>query len=117
MAVSYVLFDSSGVPLRATVTMNFTQFLTEQEKEALAKKSSPDLTHYVVFKAGDTLPSLCHQIYNDSSYYPEVAAYNQLSSVRGIRLVPNSTFHHLVNGGIVWLNLLPSLTPTSLRLP
>jgi hypothetical protein len=85
MAVSYVLFDSSGVPLRATVTMSFTQFLTEQEKEALAKKSSPDLTHYVVFKAGDTLPSLCYQIYNDSSYYPEVAEYNQLSSVRGIR--------------------------------
>jgi len=79
-----VLFDSSGVPLRATATLDFTQFLTEQEKEALAKKSSPDLTHHVVFKAGDTLPGLCHQIYKDSSYYSKVAAYNQLPSVRNI---------------------------------
>ncbi|WMN88484.1 peptidoglycan-binding protein [Vibrio parahaemolyticus] len=84
MSVSYVLFDSSGVPLRATASLNFTQFLTEQEKEALAKKSSPDLTHHVVFKAGDTLPGLCHQIYKDSSYYSKVAAYNQLPSVRNI---------------------------------
>ncbi|MGR5176434.1 peptidoglycan-binding protein [Vibrio parahaemolyticus] len=84
MAVSYVLFDSSGVPLRATVSLSFTQFLTEKEKEALAKKSSPDLTHHVIFKAGDTLPGLCHQIYNDSSYYPKVAAFNKLPSIRNI---------------------------------
>ncbi|MGL6315005.1 CIS tube protein [Vibrio sp. WXL103] len=85
MSISYVLFSASGVPLRARVMMNFTQFLTEQEKQALAKKSSPDLTHYVVFKAGDTLPGLCHEIYRDSAYYSKVAAYNHLPSVRSIR--------------------------------
>ncbi|GAL33665.1 hypothetical protein JCM19240_2361 [Vibrio maritimus] len=117
MAVSYVLFDSSGVPLRATVTMNFTQFLTEQEKEALAKNrplTSPTTlfskreTHCQAFATKFTMiaPTTRRSLHTINCRVYEAYV-----------LVPNSTFHHLVNGGIVWLNLLPSLTPTSLRLP
>ncbi|SBS31973.1 hypothetical protein MSP8886_02298 [Marinomonas spartinae] len=84
MGISYVLFDTNGVPLRATVSLKFTKFLTEKEKQAIAKKSSPDLTHIVEFKMGDTLPQLCQEIYNDSSYYMDVARANQLVSVRQI---------------------------------
>jgi len=83
--VNYSLFDSSGNPLRATVSLSFTKFLTQKEKSALKKQSSPDLTHIIEFKAGDSLPLLCHKIYNDSSYYIEVARANQLVSARQVK--------------------------------
>ncbi|MBQ4766343.1 peptidoglycan-binding protein [Pectobacterium versatile] len=83
--INYSLFDSSGNPLRATVSLSFTKFLTQKEKSALKKQSSPDLTHMIEFKAGDTLPMLCHKIYNDSSYYLEVARANHLISTRQIK--------------------------------
>jgi hypothetical protein len=85
MNISYSLFDSSGNPLRATVVLSFTKFLTQKEKTALKKQSSPDLTHMIEFKAGDNLPMLCHKIYNDSSYYLEVARANHLISTRQIK--------------------------------
>ncbi|ATF92315.1 Uncharacterised protein [Cedecea neteri] len=85
ISINYSLFDSSGNPLRATVSLSFTKFLTQKEKSALKKQSSPDLTHIVEFKAGDTLPMLCHKIYNDSSYYLEVARANDLISARQIK--------------------------------
>ncbi|WP_395305922.1 peptidoglycan-binding protein [Enterobacter sp. ECC-019] len=85
LSVSYSLFDSSGNPLRATVALSFTKFLTQKEKSALKKQSSPDLTHIIEFKAGDSLPMLCHKIYNDSSYYIDVARANNLSSSRQIK--------------------------------
>jgi nucleoid-associated protein YgaU len=83
--INYSLFDSSGNPLRATVSLSFTKFLTQKEKSALKKQSSPDLTHIIEFKAGDSLPMLCHKIYNDSSYYIEVARANNLISTRQIK--------------------------------
>lgn len=85
ISVTYSLFDSSGNPLRATVALSFTKFLTQKEKNALKKQSSPDLTHIIEFKAGDTLPMLCHKVYNDSSYYIEVARANHLISARQIK--------------------------------
>lgn len=83
--ITYSLFDASGNPLRATVALSFTKFLTQKEKSALKKQSSPDLTHIIEFKAGDTLPMLCHKIYNNSSYYLEVARINHLISTRQIK--------------------------------
>lgn len=85
MDISYTLFSSSGVPLRANVTLNFDEYLSDKEQEALAKKSSPDLTHIITFKSGDTLPLLCQKIYKDSSYYIEIAKVNKLSSIREIK--------------------------------
>ncbi|MEI7087065.1 peptidoglycan-binding protein [Pectobacterium versatile] len=94
--INYSLFDSSGNPLRATVSLSFTKFLTQKEKSALKKQSSPDLTHMIEFKAGDTLPMLCHKIYNDSSYYLEVARANHLISTRQIKLGTRLYFPPLI---------------------
>ncbi|EXU74930.1 MULTISPECIES: hypothetical protein [Erwinia] len=85
ISINYSLFDSSGNPLRATVALSFAKYLTQKEKSALKKQSSPDLTHIIEFRAGDTLPMLCHKIYNDSSYYIEVARKNNLASARQIK--------------------------------
>ena len=84
-SIAYKLFKPDGVPLRAVVTANFTDTADDQTRVALAQDESPDLTHQRVFKAGDSLPLMCYQIYRDSSYYLEVARANNLDDFRNIR--------------------------------
>jgi hypothetical protein len=58
MKVDYTLFKPSGEPLRAKVSMSFVEFQSTEEISKEANQSSPDLTHLIEVKAGDTLPDL-----------------------------------------------------------
>ncbi|TAM21785.1 MAG: peptidoglycan-binding protein [Rhodanobacter sp.] len=89
--IDYTLFKPSGAPLRAKVSMSFQGYKSRQEAILEAAPASPDLSHRVVVKDGDTLPLLCHRIYGDSGYYVDVARFNGLPSFR--RLTPGSTLH------------------------
>ncbi|MGI0116754.1 CIS tube protein [Zooshikella sp. RANM57] len=91
LSVNYTLFKPNGAPLRAKVGLAFSGYISNDEAEKLANKSSPDLTHMVVVKAGDTLPLLCHQIYKNCNYYPQVARFNQLKSCT--RLQPGTSLY------------------------
>jgi nucleoid-associated protein YgaU len=88
MSVSYTLFKPSGEALRAKVKLSFRGAMTPQEEALRANQSSPDLSHRVAVRAGDTLPLLCYRIYRDSSYYVEIARINQLTDFR--RLTPGT---------------------------
>jgi nucleoid-associated protein YgaU len=85
MSVAYTLFKPDGTPLRATVSVTFLGFQSEQQLARAANKSSPDLTHVVTVQAGDTLPALCYRIYGSGAHYPKVAAANDLSGFRRLR--------------------------------
>jgi hypothetical protein len=82
MKVDYTLFMPSGEPLRARVTLNFIAYDSPAQLAKEEKRGSPDLTHLVLVKAGDTLPLLCEKIYSDSAYYLEVARINGLTAFR-----------------------------------
>ena len=81
MTVDYTLFKPGGDPLRAKIKLNFGSYMSNKQEALKADRQSPDLTHQVLVKAGDTLPNLCYRIYRDSSYYLAVAEFNQLDSV------------------------------------
>jgi len=91
MSIDYTLFSSDGAPLRAKIGLSFKGYSTTVEGHLKAKKSSPDLTHIIEVKVGDTLPLLCHKIYKDESYYLEVAKHNNLLSFRN--LTPGQTLY------------------------
>jgi hypothetical protein len=91
MSVEYTLFKPSGEPLRAKVKLAFSGFMSKEEEAFRANRSSPDLSHLVEFKAGDTLPLLCYRIYKDSSYYVDVARVNNITNFRDIK--PGSRLH------------------------
>lgn len=84
MKVDFTLFKPSGEPLRAKVNLKFVRFMTDQEENREANRSSPDLSHIVEVKQGDTLPLLCHRIYKDSQYYIEVARVNRIDNFRAL---------------------------------
>ncbi len=85
MKVDYKMFKPSGEPLRAEIDLAFTGFVSKEEEALRANRSSPDLTHVVEVKSGDTLPLLCSRVYNDSSYYLAVAEVNGIAHFRDIK--------------------------------
>src|SRR6185503_4459916 len=56
LVITYTLFQPDGMPLRARADATFVGFNDETELALSANKSSPDLSHVLTVKAGDTLP-------------------------------------------------------------
>ena len=83
-SIAYKLFKSDGVPLRAVITASFSDNSDDQTRVAMAQDQSPDLTHFRVVKAGDSLPSLCTEVYGDPHLYLRVAQANQLDDFRNL---------------------------------
>jgi hypothetical protein len=82
MSINYKLFKSDGSPLRAEVSLSFVRHDPKASDVKDKTASSPDLSHLVKVKAGDSLPMLCENIYNDSSLYLEIAKINNLVNFR-----------------------------------
>ncbi len=84
--IDYTLFRATGEALRAKLSLSFMGYDTPIEGALESNKSSPDMTHLVTVRAGDTLPLLCQRIYRDPSRYLKVARDNGLDGFR--ELVP-----------------------------
>lgn len=84
--INYKLFNSSGLPIRATLSANFSENISKKEEGAKQDLKSPDLTHYRILKEGDTLPLLSQMMYGDPSYYMELAKINGLTNFRNIKV-------------------------------
>lgn len=91
LSIDYTMFKPGGDPLRAKAKMTFGSFMGREEEAKKKDRQSPDLMHIVEFKAGDTLPLVCHRVYEDSSYYPEVAKFNNITNIRDIK--PGTKLH------------------------
>jgi Contractile injection system tube protein len=88
MSINFKLFRPDGTPLRASVKAKFTSTVENELRVRQQSNASPDITHVRIVKAGDTLPMLAYQIYEDSSYYIQVARANNLLNFRN--LVPGT---------------------------
>lgn len=83
--IQYTLFQPDGTPLRAKANATFIGFESAEAMARMAKKKSPDLTHVLRVKEGDTLPLLCFRVYGDPAYYLQVARSNNLADFRELR--------------------------------
>jgi hypothetical protein len=90
--INHTLFDPRGYPLRVKISATFVGYNSPEAEVALKNISSPDLTHYNKFTAGDRLDLLTYAIYNDSKYFLQVARINNLTSLRNIRLGTTISF-------------------------
>lgn len=83
--ITYTLFDEAGDPLRAELDVSFVEDIASTTAALAAAKSSPDLTHVRIAKAGDTLPLMCQAIYGSSRHYLSVARHNALDDFRTLQ--------------------------------
>jgi hypothetical protein len=84
-SVTYTMFDMTGLPIRAKINASFTERTPAGLGGLLSMLSSPDLTHKVVVKQGDILPTLTYQTYNNQTYYLQVAKVNKLKNFRKLQ--------------------------------
>lgn len=82
MSVKFTLFRPNGTPLRATISLSFTEDTDKVTGLLKMNLLSSDLTHVRDVKKGDRLDLVCHHIYQDSRFYLEVARANNLTSFR-----------------------------------
>lgn len=82
---SYTVFRQDGSPLRAKASLIFSKYLSLSTAKKKSKKESPDVTHHILVKEGVTLPLLCYNVWNDDSYYTQVARFNNLNKFRNLK--------------------------------
>ncbi|MCT4639734.1 MAG: hypothetical protein N4A72_18690 [Bacteroidales bacterium] len=85
MTVDYVLFTPSGEPLRANVDLSFVEYTSVDQEIKEKNASSPDMSHLITVKAGDTIQKLCFDIYKDTKYCMQIAAVNNLTNFRNVK--------------------------------
>lgn len=82
--VSYPLFSADGNPLRAKLVLTLKSHKPPEQQVAENSPASPDLTHLRVVADGESLPLMTYEIYGDSRYYLQVAAFNGLTNFRSL---------------------------------
>lgn len=83
--ITYQLFSPAGSPLRAKLSVAFRQHLTPEELALLSDKKSDDLTHSRMIPDEPRLSLMCHEVYDDSSLYIQVAYANDLNDIMHLR--------------------------------
>ena len=89
LEITYTLFKSNGTPLRAKAAATFKRSVTDKTRNKDENKSSPDLTHIRTVRAGDTLPAMAKDIYDDDQYLKHcimLAKTNGLKHFRDLRV-------------------------------
>lgn len=85
--IKYTSFDREGNPRRAELDVVFIEDISQENAARLEGKSSPDLTHIITVKEGDTLPLLTERVYGTvrKSLYLEIARVNNLDDFRNLQ--------------------------------
>ncbi|MHA3787031.1 CIS tube protein [Flavobacterium hauense] len=81
LSYDYTLFAPNGLPLRVKISLSFVEHYNKDS----SIKNSPDISRVILFKAGDTIPLFCNEIYGDASYSYDIARYNNLESFRNVK--------------------------------
>jgi nucleoid-associated protein YgaU len=81
-SVSYSLFDPSGNPLRAKVSLSFVGRSSLSKLTTVKRKSN---TQVVDLKEGSNLTTICKSVYNSPLTYIAVAKVNKLTNVRKLK--------------------------------
>ena len=83
--IIYGRFNDKGEPTRAIIQTQFLEVISATAMLAEQSRQSPDVSHQIEIKEGDTIMSLCEEIYGDSKYYIDVARINGLKSIRNLK--------------------------------
>jgi hypothetical protein len=84
MEIEYYVFRKDGRPVRAKVKCTFKESTSYKTMVEAQKKSSPDLTHQREIRMNDKLSLIAEKIYENPSFYIDVANANMLLSFRHV---------------------------------
>ena len=82
LSQDFVLFESDGTPLRANVSVTFTEFLYPEEDQ---RQTDPEFTTRLVM-LGDTLSAIAGEVYDDPTSWRIIADENGLDDPRRLEI-------------------------------
>jgi hypothetical protein len=85
LEIDYKLFRNDGKPIRAVVHLTLEGAETPDLMKRKMSPGSPDITHEKVFHSGNEFSNMANEIYQNDSYYLDVAKANGLLSFRNIK--------------------------------
>jgi nucleoid-associated protein YgaU len=80
----YTLFRPDGAPVRATVSVTFTEFLNAESEAKETKRETADYTKVYTVVAGDSLPGLAFRLLGDAALWRPIALANTLEDPRAL---------------------------------
>ena len=80
----YTLFNASGAPLRATVSLSLKRHATIEEQINEIGYKSADHTRLHVVTQGETLPLIAHDAFGDAGLWRVIADHHGLANARDI---------------------------------
>lgn len=80
LSVKYTLFDSNGLPVRATANLTMREHRSASAQLAESRQHSPDLTNVAVVRQGDTLPAIAFRAYGEAGLWRAIAVANERSN-------------------------------------
>lgn len=81
-SVNYKMMSPEGFPLRAVISTEWEEIITDDLGGKILNLLSPDVTHRHQVTGDEHLPLVCYRTYNDESLYYQVAETNNLDSLR-----------------------------------
>jgi len=79
---TYTMFLDSGIPVRAKLTVNFTEYRTITEQLEKIPRNSADRTKYYVVTQADSLWSLAERFYDEPDKWRVIAKANKIDNPR-----------------------------------
>ena len=91
-SAKFTMFNKYGCPIRARIEASFEQVVTEKERVAGERKSSPSVHRVWRIRDADRIDRIAGESYGDSRYWYSLALGNRLANPR-----------RLVSGGLLKL--------------
>jgi hypothetical protein len=82
MSISYTFFKPNGDALRAKVKLDFRSYVDADTLAKEQNQQSPDVTHHILVRDGDSLPLIAQSIYRRPDYFVALARANRLDKFR-----------------------------------
>lgn len=77
---SFTMFSRQGYPIRGTLTISMTQYMTAAEQKQDTENCSPDHTKVHTVKQGETLDSIAFREYDDPVHWKLIAEANDIDN-------------------------------------
>jgi nucleoid-associated protein YgaU len=75
------MFRQDGIPVRATLSVSFSQYMTESDLKA-SPTHSPDKTRAYTITQGDNLWGIAAKMYGDPAFWRPIADRNAIENPR-----------------------------------
>lgn len=84
VAINYTSFGRDGDPMRAQLDISLTADDDPDRQASVLGLNSPDLSHSLLVREGDTLPLMTSRVYGSSRHVVKVARANDLDQFRSL---------------------------------